>query len=570
MTRLGASLLTLFAASLVACAVEPNSPGGSPEVLGGGRPTFDIAATACGTYASSTENGLLKFWNCGTTINLSTGTGPDSITAALTGATNFWNGILGGRNLFSFTVNQSASRTVTVVHQADAPGYTGWCGATDYDGNAVASQIRLWRGTACNFSSPQPLGDVVRHELGHAVGFSNDWHSPGTDSVAGHCSLAIHGGLLQQGYCQYEQELVYALYGVRSTPAQAAHYVTTVNISRPTLSVLETPATAQITGLTFAHANAALCPSQYPNPAPGLSVTCEALPTDGGTATWVSSNPNVISVQSTGPTSALLTRHTGAEADVVVRYTPVLYARSTRLSETGTTLHFAAMPDLAPGTFAAPSNASLGGSFAVSLPETNLSTTQVPAGWVGRLYLSTDATLSSGDSLVGTFTESSVIAPSTTITTSRTAAVPSSLAAGNYFVLAVLDATTVVPEADETNNVRASTATVVVAPSPPSAFSTSAAGCQLKGSIIRYLLTWHRGSGTTYEIRHGTVDDVAQGTLMSSGAATTTSVSTPYYSTTTPPLVHYWWLRELAANGTPGPWVANVINGQSAADGCIF
>jgi hypothetical protein len=178
--------------------------------------------------------------------------------------------------------------------------------------------------------------------------------------------------------------------------------------------------------------------------------------------------------------------------------------------------------------------------------------------------------LSAADSLVGTFTESSAIAPSTTITTSRSGTVPATLPLGNYYVLAVLDATNVIAEANEANNTGASAVQLQVVALPPSAFTTMVTGCLDKGSIIRYVLTWHRGGGSTYEIRHGTVDDVAQGTLMSTGPATTTSVSTPYYSKTTPPLVHYWWLRELAANGTPGAWLPNAINGQNAADGCIF
>jgi hypothetical protein len=118
------------------------------------------------------------------------------------------------------------------------------------------------------------------------------------------------------------------------------------------------------------------------------------------------------------------------------------------------------------------------------------------------------------------------------------------------------------------------TVTVTATPPPPSPdpsmFSFDPASCQDKVTVIRYKLTWRRGTGATYEIREGTVNDVSQATLMSSGPSSTTSALTSYYSKTSPPLQHYWWLRELSATGAPGPWLANVLNGQSAADGCVF
>jgi len=116
------------------------------------------------------------------------------------------------------------------------------------------------------------------------------------------------------------------------------------------------------------------------------------------------------------------------------------------------------------------------------------------------------------------------------------------------------------------------TVTVLSPPPPPgpSVFTIDVSACKTVGSTVRHKLIWQPGGGVTYEIRHGTVDDVAQSALMSSGPGTTSSVFTPFYSMSTPPLTHYWWIREISAGGTPSAWLPNGGNDYYAPTGCVY
>ena len=90
----------------------------------------------------------------------------------------------------------------------------------------------------------------------------------------------------------------------------------------------------------------------------------------------------------------------------------------------------------------------------------NIGTATAASGWVGRLYLSTDATLDGADELVGSITFGS-LAPNTNVSIATTATVPVN-AWGNYYLLYVVDASGVISESNEGNNTGISAGTMYV------------------------------------------------------------------------------------------------------------
>lgn len=74
-----------------------------------------------------------------------------------------------------------------------------------------------------------------------------------------------------------------------------------------------------------------------------------------------------------------------------------------------------------------------------------------------EIYLSLDATLDPQDSLVGTISHPSVLGGGTTVTRNATITIPLSAADGDYFLILSVDSTASFPEADETDNIVAST-----------------------------------------------------------------------------------------------------------------
>lgn len=126
-------------------------------------------------------------------------------------------------------------------------------------------------------------------------------------------------------------------------------------------------------------------------------------------------------------------------------------------------------PDLAPGTITMAASVTAGSTFTATLQEKNLlGTADIEAGWIGRLYLSTDQTLNLGsDPVGGTFTETVVIGPSATRTVGRTVTVPGNLTPGLYYVLARLDTSNYILESNESNNTGSSAARIQVNAPPP-------------------------------------------------------------------------------------------------------
>jgi hypothetical protein len=522
------------------------------------RPSFILGNSCQGTRTTGLNN-FYPHWNCGAAIDLvALGiTSPEDVATVQ----NEWNNALHAQALNLPYFTDAGTRRQIPVRQTS--------GTTNFAGNVFPTDVSLTPDSIDMHNGVNgEFLPVLLTESTHIIGFGDYWEKAVVTGVTDHCAGRTTGSstpYVNTSVCQHEVEYVYYAYNMRSTePNEHKHIVTGVDGLPNDLQLyVGDTLTAKVTNLLLNRVNPSLCDDRLCRLDPARAVF-----------TWSGSNSAVSFTTSSNASRTLKALAPGA-ATIAVNFAPSDTNEHTALfgttfSRNSFTVTVVARPDLAPGTITAPASVGAGTSFSVSLQEKNLSSTQVPAGWTGRLYLSMDGILSAGDSLVGTFIESSAIASSTTITTSRTANVPATLTLGNYHVVAVLDATNVVVEASEANNSGASADSIAVTAVPPRGFGTAPALCKATTTTVRYLLTWTKGSGATYEIRQGVVDDVNQGTLMSSGPSATTSALTPFYSRTTPPLVHYWWLRELAANGTPGPWFPDAINGQSAADGCVF
>ena len=94
-----------------------------------------------------------------------------------------------------------------------------------------------------------------------------------------------------------------------------------------------------------------------------------------------------------------------------------------------------------------------GSSYTVSTTARNTSSYDSPAGISFRvgIYLSTDSTITTADTLIGTRTISSLAAGATD-TADTTVSIPTSISAGSYFLGAIVDDQSAVIETDETNN----------------------------------------------------------------------------------------------------------------------
>ena len=108
-----------------------------------------------------------------------------------------------------------------------------------------------------------------------------------------------------------------------------------------------------------------------------------------------------------------------------------------------------------------PAGAARGTTFVVTAAVQNPSPVTAPASTL-RYYLSTDAFKDGADTLLtGTRSVAALLAGATS-SGNTTVTVPTTTVPGTYFVLACADDALVVNEADETNNCRASGASVLV------------------------------------------------------------------------------------------------------------
>lgn len=126
------------------------------------------------------------------------------------------------------------------------------------------------------------------------------------------------------------------------------------------------------------------------------------------------------------------------------------------------TVTASAKPDLTGASFSGtlPANANIGTSFNVDNGVTNLTSVVTGAGTVG-VYLSTDATITTADRLIGSWTFSSVGANTTLRNLTRVTIDPTT-APGTYYVGIYVDSGNVLAETNETNNAKTMSGTVKV------------------------------------------------------------------------------------------------------------
>ena len=110
-----------------------------------------------------------------------------------------------------------------------------------------------------------------------------------------------------------------------------------------------------------------------------------------------------------------------------------------------------------------PPSATPGTSFSVS--DTTQNNGAVSAnGSTTRYYLSLDAVLQAGDKLLTATRPVGMLAAGANSPGTVNVTIPTSIAAGSYFLLACADDTKVVIETNETNNCKASAGKVTVGP----------------------------------------------------------------------------------------------------------
>lgn len=140
----------------------------------------------------------------------------------------------------------------------------------------------------------------------------------------------------------------------------------------------------------------------------------------------------------------------------------------------------------------------------VTVHEVNAGSASASAGWTGRIYLSTDTSCCTGDVLLDTYNESNAIAAGGSRDVVRMISIPAGTATGAYRVFAWLDATGLVSEANESNNIGVSATTLTVTNLVACATFEGTttwkvtdqvfnAGCSTTGPSMRY--RWQTDSG---------------------------------------------------------------------------
>ena len=121
---------------------------------------------------------------------------------------------------------------------------------------------------------------------------------------------------------------------------------------------------------------------------------------------------------------------------------------------------FAQKPDLVPKSLTGSSSVSAGGSLSATLRVANEGNAKA-GGYKVRVYLSTNTTITTSDTEIGSYTETAQLGANTAVSSTKTYTVPSGLS-GEYYLGALIDTEDWVDESDEGNNkIVASSKTVV-------------------------------------------------------------------------------------------------------------
>ncbi len=459
------TVVAVSAAMLAACAQDHGISEPDPPSFGAGD------SQACAASGATVAN-LPRYYGCNALIQFtfpSSGfTSSDSM--AVRAAADTWNQILGGHGAPRLTADPAAvGATVRIPILGGGGSNSNWCGGVPDGAPGVPpSSMTLTNNPTLQCGT---IGMVALHEMAHVLGLLNNWHT----TAPPNCIVAINSsfaGVTTTGdYCQFEVEAILATYGLRTTaPSLSQNILTGLSgaTAPPQLSPGQTAVVSWPTGV-YGHVSGTLCGGT-------ARQTCTysaALP-QNTPMVWTSSNPAVATVSGSTASATITAGNTSGTAIIsaIARAAPNV-ATYFGVGEDGggrVSVTVVALPDLAPGTIVPGGSVAAGNSYGTTIQERNLApSTAVPAGWTGRIYLSTDQVFSPAtDALVGTFSENTSIPGGQTRSVARTATIPAALTAGPYYEIVVLDATGVIAEGTgEGNNNGFSTSTMQVLPPPP-------------------------------------------------------------------------------------------------------
>ncbi|PYM24576.1 MAG: hypothetical protein DMD78_08385 [Candidatus Rokuibacteriota bacterium] len=247
-----------------------------------------------------------------------------------------------------------------------------------------------------------------------------------------------------------------------------------LNVVRPDLtvqSVTFTPASVLAGGtVTVTHVvkNLSAAPGNAPASSSSLALTSNgSVVTDFGLVAVPA-----IAAGMTGSAVTMVTIPSGTPpglyAFAVQADFPNTIVEPNESNNIGVSATLAVGPDLTVTAVSAPANPARGATVAVSATLKNKGATAAAGPFDVAFYLSPNASLDGGDTLLTTVTVAGPLAAGAMLAVPTTVVIPVDAVAGTYRVLAHADSGAVLAEADETNNVGAS-GNVVISPLPPAA-----------------------------------------------------------------------------------------------------
>lgn len=295
-TILGSLVCTV---AVIACTGDETKP--SVDF----RPEYGITGL-CDNNASSVAS-VWQHWTCGSNVYLdvqSLSTGDRSV---VTSATDAWNSQLHSRHpeLPKFTTDPNVSpKDFTVTVTATSPGMSSWCGGVSPSGSGRPTSLTV--GTTGSGNQCGAPFDVAVHEMSHIAGFGADWHTTG-GTILKHCAVALVSGTSNTvnsngGPCQWEIEVMLALYGVRSSaPDMSKSFITGLTgPSGPSSIQVSDTGTLGYGSYVLARSNGTLCGLTDRDMCGGEYAATSAMT---GSLTWQSTSPTVATVTSPGATT---------------------------------------------------------------------------------------------------------------------------------------------------------------------------------------------------------------------------------------------------------------------------
>jgi subtilisin family serine protease len=196
-------------------------------------------------------------------------------------------------------------------------------------------------------------------------------------------------------------------------------------------------------------------------------------------------------------------------------------------------------PDLVVSAVTAPTPVGAGQKVAVVNSVRNQSTVSAAGAFDVGIYLSTNNVIDPSTDQLLTTRSVAGLAPSATSSATTSVTIPNNLTPGTYFIGVVADSSHVVTEANETNNTRASSAIMVVAPDVATIAATAPATAA-PGAVVSVTNTVKNNASapvSTFTVGfYLSTDDVLDGGDVPLGTRTIASLAANAVSTAATPL----------------------------------